>query len=152
MAEPIGVAPPEPDTNVGLVRLLGGDSDYVALDPPVSGMGLYKLWSDAEIEAALSMADDSVPRAIAILYTQLAAHWNSSGATIKTDDLTYSVKDSVGSWLSLADYWRKVADDEDDRAINDYFDLVDVGVGDCWLRPEATPWPLCDHRGRCSCW
>lgn len=150
MADPIGIAPPDADSNVGRVRLLGGDSSWTELDPPVPGQGRYQLWADSEIEAALTLSGDSVPRAIAMLYTQIAAAWNSSGGTIKTDDLTYSAKDSVGSWLNLAKYWADLADAEDDRAINDYFDLVDVRGGECFIVPEASAWPVCGCRGRCN--
>ena len=141
MAENRGIAPPDPNTDVGRFRLLSGDSEYVEYDPPQPGYGIYGLWSDAEIEAFLELAGGSIPRAIAMAYMQIGASWASSGASIRTADLTYSVKDSVGNWLNLAAYWSKIADDEDKRAINDYFDLVDVRGGDRWCKPEAAPWP-----------
>lgn len=155
MAQNPGIAPPDPSTPVGQVRLLSGDIDYTPLTPPVAGEGNYSLWSDDQIEAALALAGDSIPRAIAIMYMQMAAAWNSSSATIRTDDLQYQVKDSVGSWLSLADYWNKVADSEEERAINDYFDMVPVGTTRLGRRPpEASPWPVCHCGGGCGgeCW
>lgn len=148
-----GIAPPDPNTSVGMFRLLAGDSEYEEYDPPESGYGLYAIWSDTEIEAFLAITNDSVPRAIALAYTQMAAAWNSSSATIRTDDLQYQVKDSVGSWLNLADYWNRVADDDDAAAINDYFDMVDVGTTQhCWRKPEAAAWPVCGCRGGCNHW
>lgn len=143
----LGVAPPDGTTNVGKFRLLAGDSEWEPLDPPQEGMGLYQLWTDAEIEAFLEVSGGSVPRAIAMAYSQIGAMWASTGATIKTDDLSYSVKDSVGNWLALANYWRGIADDEANGAVNDYFDLVPTATDgvDC-RKPEASPWPL-DHFG-----
>lgn len=154
----VGVAPPDRDTNVGKMRFALGDSDWVPTDDPaIPGMGQYQLFSDDELLTFLELADDNVARAIAMAYRQIGASWASTGATIKTDDLTYSAKDSVGNWLNLAAYWDKVADDQDQRAIDSYFDLVDVGAanrgGPC--KPEGMPWPaICPHSltrcGRCS--
>lgn len=138
-----GIAPLDPNSDIGRVRLLSGDVDYEEFVPPEPGFGNYGVWSDDQIQAALT-AGGSVARAIAILYGLLAASWASSSATIKTDDLTMSAKDSVGNWLSLAAYWNSIADNEEQGAINEYFDLVDARGGDCW-GPEwpelsARPW------------
>lgn len=134
----LGVAPPDGATDVGKFRLLAGDSEYAELVPPVSGMGLYQIWTDSEIVAFLQVAG-SLTRAIALAYTQIAATYAASGATIKTDDLSYSSKDSVGSWQSLAKYWSDLADKEDDKAANDMFDLVPTGSIQPWMRPEGSP-------------
>lgn len=157
MAENRGVAPPDKSTDVGKMRFALGDSEYTEYDPPQPGFGMYQLFSDDELETFLALADGNVARAIAMAYRQIGASWASTGATIKTDDLTYSAKDSVGNWLNLAAYWDKVADDQDQRAVDNLFDLVDLGAtrkGRC--KPEASPWPWpCPHSltracGRCS--
>jgi len=135
-----GAAPLDPTSDVGKFRLLAGDSEWKPYDPPEPGYGLYQLWSDEEITALISVAG-SISRAIAMAYAQIGAAWASTGATIKTDDLSYSVKDSVGNWLNLAAYWNKVADDEDSRAVDDYFDLVPVRGEHGFRKPEAAPWP-----------
>jgi len=137
-----GVAPPNPTTDVGKFRFAAGDTEYKPLDPPESGYGDYNVWSDAEIEAYLELGG-SVARAIAIAYRQMAAHWTSTAATIKTDDLTYSAKDTVGNWLALADYWDKLADSEEAAAVDDVFELV--AIRPTPDRParhaEGSPWP-----------
>lgn len=140
----VGIAPPDPTTDTGRMRLALGDSEFTPLEPPEAGKGQYGLFSDDELGAFLSLANGSVPRAIAMAYRQVGASWASTGATIKTDDLSYSAKDSVGNWMTLANYWDKVADDADQRSADDYFDLVDLGaVRSAHSRPpEASPWPV----------
>lgn len=135
----IGIAPPNGSTDVGKFRLMAGDSEYQEMVPPTPGLGLYQTWSDAEIAAFLEAAGGSVPRAIALAYTQIAASYAVSGATIKTDDLSYSSKDSVGSWQSLARYWNSIADALDEKAANDMFIMVDTGRQHPWMRPEGSP-------------
>ena len=146
MATNRGIAPPDRSTDVGKMRYALGDSDYKPI-PDDPGYGDYALFSDAELETLIELAGGNVPRAVAMAYRKIGAQWTSLGATIKTDDLSYSAKDSVGNWRSLADDWDKIADDQEQRAIDNYFDLVDVGTtrrGRC--KPEAAPWPvLCPH-------
>lgn len=134
-----GIAPLDPTSDVGKVRLLTGDTNYTPLDPPEPGYGDYEVWSDDQIQAALT-AGGSIPRAVAILYGLMAASWAATSATIKTDDLTMSAKDSVGNWLNLAAYWNKIADQEEENAINDYFDLVDTRGGDDFC--DSYPLPI----------
>lgn len=140
----VGIAPPDKATNVGKMRFALGDSEWGDLDPPQVGFGQYQLFSDAELETFLELADNNIARAIAMAYRQIGASWASSGATVKTDDLTYSAKDSVGNWINLASYWDKVADDQDERAANNFFDLVDLGATrrSPGFPPEASPWPV----------
>ena len=142
MAENIGIAPPDKKTDVGRFRLGAGDAEYTPLNPPQPGYGNYANWSDDQIEVLLDLAGGSVARAIAIAYRQLASHLTSMGATIRTEDLTYSNKETVASWLSLADYWDKTADAEEERAIDNYFDLVDNPREEEYCWPEASPRPV----------
>lgn len=135
-----GAIPPDPATDVGKFRLLAGDSEYEEYDPPQEGYGLYQLWTDDEIVAMIEVSG-SVARAIALAYAQIGAMWASAGATIRTDDLTYSAKESVGNWMILAAYWNKIADDQDAGNANDYFDLVPVRGDHGFRKPEAAPWP-----------
>lgn len=136
-----GIAPPDPTTDVGKFRLASGDSEWQPYDPDQPGYGLYQLWTDDEITALIYIAGGSIARAISLAYAQIGAAWASTGATIKTDDLSYSVKDSVGNWLSLSQYWRDIADGQDDNAANDMFDMVVVRGESPFRKPEAAPWP-----------
>lgn len=136
------------------MRIALGDTEYEEYDPPQPGYGLYQLFSDAQLQVFLDLAGGNVARAIAMAYTQIGASWASTGATIRTDDLTFSAKDSVGNWLTLAAWWNKVADDEENRAINEYFDLVDVGRNAWRCKPELAQWAVCGRGcvGGCACW
>ncbi|QDH48045.1 hypothetical protein SEA_PAVLO_37 [Microbacterium phage Pavlo] len=134
-----GIAPPNPETPTGNFRLLAGDSDWMPYSPQQPGYGLYQVWSDSEIQAFLILSGGNVARAISYAYTQIGASYAASGATIKTDDLSYSAKDSVGNWQGLARYWSDMADKEDQRAANDMFIMVDTGREQPWMRPEGSP-------------
>lgn len=138
-----GIAPADPTTDVGKFRFAAGDSEYQPYDPPQEGFGLYQLWSDDDIVGLLAVAGGSIARAVSLAYLQIGATYAATGATIKTDDLSVSVKDSVGNWLSLANFWRSVADDEAANGANDMFEMVDTRAEDSpWRKPEASPWPL----------
>lgn len=146
-----GIAPPNPETPTGNFRLLAGDSEWQPYSPQQPGYGLYQTWSDAEIQAFLTLANGNVARAISYAYNQIGAMYAASGATIKTDDLSYSVKDSVGNWAGLARYWSDMADRADATAADDMFIMVDTGYQQPWMRPEASPgridpfWGPCDN-------
>lgn len=136
-----GVAPADPSTDIGLFRFSAGDSEYEEYDPPEPGFALYQLWSDADIIGLLAAAGGSVPRAVSLAYAQIGASFATSGATIKTDDLSVSAKDSVGNWLALSKFWKDVADEEAARAVDDYFEMTPVRETNYWRKPEAAPWP-----------
>lgn len=140
-----GIAPADPTTDVGKFRFAAGDSEYQEYDPVQPGFGLYQLWSDADITGLLAVSGGSIAKAVSLAYLQIGATYAASGATIKTDDLSVSVKDSVGNWLNLANFWRQVAEDEAANGANDMFELVRTGspsFPDCDDKPEASPWPL----------
>lgn len=135
-----GIAPADPTTPVGQFRFAAGDSEYQNYVPIQPGYGLYQLWSDNDIIGLLVVAGGSVARAVSLAYAQIGASFATSGATIKTDDLSVSVKDSVGNWLSLSRWWAELADNEAANAANDIFDLVDVrSVNARYRQPEGAP-------------
>lgn len=135
-----GIAPADPTTPVGQFRFAAGDSEYENYVPIQPGFGLYQLWSDGDIIGLLAVAGGSIARAVSLAYAQIGASFATSGATIKTDDLSVSVKDSVGNWLNLSRWWAELADNEAANAANDIFDLVDVrSVNARHRQPEAAP-------------
>lgn len=133
-----GIAPLDPDTPIGQFRLASGDREYVALTPPEAGYGDYKIWSDDEITSYLTLTGSNVPRAIAIGYRNIAA--SISADSIKTDDLAMAGKEEVEKWERLADKWDAIADKADGAAVDDYFELADIGSPRHYRPPEASPW------------
>ena len=53
-----GIAPPDLATTRGKFRLLAGDSVYAPLIPAQTGFGDYTLFSDDEVDAYLTMAEE----------------------------------------------------------------------------------------------
>lgn len=135
-----GIAPADPTTGVGKFRFAAGDSEYQNYVPPQPPYGLYQLWSDNDIIGLLAVSGGSVARAVSLAYSQIGAMYAASGGTIKTDDLSVSVKDSVGNWLALSRFWADQADKEAASAADDIFDLVDVRGVNGRYRPEGAPY------------
>lgn len=136
-----GIAPPDIATDVGKFRTAANDSEWQPYVPDQPGYGLYQIWSDDDITVLIALAGGSVARAVSLAFAQIGASWASTGATIKTDDLTYSAKDSVGNWLNLSKFWADIADREDGSAVDDMFDMVEVRGEGRFRKPEAAPWP-----------
>lgn len=61
----VGISPPDFASERGQVRMLLGDTDAVALVPPVAGQGEYSWFSDAEIDAMLILYGGNVWRSAA---------------------------------------------------------------------------------------
>ena len=140
----IGLFPPDPTTKVGQFRFTIGDFVGVPADPPTDPQTAeYEHWSDLEIEALLSAAGDSVTRAISLAYARLAANATTKSASIRTDDLSYSNKDQISGWLSLAAWWSDRADAEDASAVDDMFEIVSPPYWPMRTRPELAigAWP-----------
>lgn len=136
-----GIAPADPTTPVGQFRFAAGDSEYENYVPIQPGYGLYQLWSDNDIVGLLAVAGGSVARAVSLAYAQFGAMYAASGGTIKTDDLSASVKDSVGNWLGLSRFWADQADKEAANAADDIFYLADVrSINARHPQPEAAPY------------
>lgn len=119
----IGAYPVDPTTNVGKFRLMAGDSDGTPIvpEPPAEPtQANYAIWSDVEIDVLLAQANNSVARAIAMGYMQLAAQSASVSGTIRTDDLSVTTTSRSGEFLKLAQYWSEIADAQ----ASDTFDIV----------------------------
>ena len=63
--ENIGIAPPDFTTLAGKVRVLVGDTEPAPLEAPVTGLGQYAWYSDAELEA-LGEMNGGNPKRVAI--------------------------------------------------------------------------------------
>lgn len=137
MANP-GVAPPDFSTEIGQFRLLGNDTTYVALDPPVVDQGDYTYWSDAEIQGYLDASPDSIYRALALAYRGLAAAAAMGAVSIADYDLKVDQRDLYKALLSIADGFDNQADLAD---IGDAFEIVPTGER-CERPAELSEWPV----------
>jgi hypothetical protein len=135
-----GIAPLDPSSDVGKVRLLVGDTVYTALVPPEVGYGDYTNFSDDEIEAFLTAGGDSTMRAAGFAYMQLAATAAMESVSIADYDLKVDLTKRAGDLRAMAEFYFEQAD-QIDGASEDAFIIVPTGQrDDCW--PELAERPV----------
>lgn len=124
-----GVAPLDPTSDVGRFRLLYGDTEYEAYDPPEPGMGNYDALSDAEIEGYIAAGEDSVTRGIGYYYLALAGRAAKESKSIADYDLRLDTTKRAGDLRAIAEMWMARADEEDETSgAGAYFDVVPTGT------------------------
>lgn len=138
-----GVYPVDSTTDVGKLRILLGDVNSVPLDPPVTGQTDFTSFSDSQLQGYIDASSDNLTRAMAFAYLALAAAYGSGGPEWQTDDLHVKEDGTGGFYLSLANRYFGLADDEDGLAGSDYVNIVPTGRDRPYVRPEASPWPYC---------
>lgn len=148
MANP-GATPIDYTTPVGQFRALVGDTESVALDPPVAGEGDYAWFGDDQIEGLLSVYGDSVKRAAAQANRLIAS---SQALLLKK----WSADDLSVDGAAIAEALRKLAKDLDWQA-----DAEEAGLDffvlsypkQCEIHAELSPFiygvqygltPICD--------
>lgn len=109
MATNVGIAPPDYSTTVGQFRALIGDTDFVELDPPVSGQGEYDWYGDDAITGLLSVYGDNPKRAAAQALRTIAS---SQALLLKK----WSADDLSVDGAAIAEALRKLAKDLDEQA------------------------------------
>ena len=119
-----GVTPVDYTSLVGQVRALIGDTESIALDPPVAGQGEYMWYSDGALTGLLSVYGDNPLKAaaqglriVASSQALLLKKWNA-------DDLGVD-------GAAIAEALRKLAADLDKQASEgiasiDIFEISDV--------------------------
>lgn len=131
-----GIAPFDPETEVGQFRVRAGDTLYtpIAGEP---GYGTYEKWGDDEILAFLAVAS-SPTWAIYEAYIQLATAAAIESASIKDYDLQVDTTKRAEQLRLIAGLWKDRATEEDATSGNaDFFDVFStVGEGD--FIPEGT--------------
>lgn len=121
----IGVAPYDPTTLVGKVRVITGDVNYGAI---TAGEAEYEMFSDEDIEAFLVTAEDNVLRAAGFGFMSLAGRASLDSKTIKDYDLSIDLKSLADSLRKQAAEFFKQADDKDARdGVTDVFELTRTG-------------------------
>lgn len=139
-----GIAPPDPQTDVGAIRYLIGDAEYTELDPPQDDMGAYEMFSDDQITTFLELGEGSTNRAIAYAYLNLASQAALQSKTVKDFDLQVDLTKRSADLRAIAAMWFDRADEEDSDSA-DIIDVFPIGYRDGYRTdPEAamrrTPW------------
>lgn len=141
-----GIAPLDPNSAVGQLRALVGDTQYDELTPAVAGQGDYFVWSDAALEGVLILQAGSALRAAGNLYLQLAAEYAQSARSIKTDDLAINTIGRGDTLLKVAQSFLDEAQAGENAQASDLFQIVSFGGRRSRnrhaCRPEGTPHPL----------
>lgn len=116
---PLGTTPLDATTAIGKFRLISGDS--TARVEAGAALGEYGYWSDAEIQAFLSISGDSIPRAIGYAIHQLANAYSAAGRSVSTDDLTLNTTGKGKDLLAVAKSYMAMADVEESKGVADVF-------------------------------
>jgi hypothetical protein len=120
-----GVAPYDPSTLVGKVRILTGDVTYGAI---VGGLADYVLFSDEEIEAFLVAGEDNTLRAAGFAYMALAGVAAIDAKSVKDYDLSIDLRSRADKLREQAIAYFKQADEKDVRdGVSDVFELTRTG-------------------------
>lgn len=143
MSENRGVTPPNYASNVGRVRANIGDVTWEEYDPPQPGFGLYRMVSDAEIEAFLEQAGGSPEGAAYFVFVQAASAAALESRSVKDLDLQVDLTKRSGDLRAIAVLWK----DRWDEAVgnSDVFEVFDT-VTSGWHRCELSEGVFCCGR------
>lgn len=121
----LGVAPYDPTTLVGQVRVVTGDVTYGVI---TAGMAEYELFSDNDITAFLIVAEGNILRAAGFGYSALAARAAVDAKMVKDFDLTVDLRARSTALQATADAFFAQADEKDVRdGVSDVFEITTSG-------------------------
>lgn len=148
-----GIAPLDPLTPVGQLRLLVGDTEYTELDP---GFGDYNNFSDAELEGFITSGGGSIVRASGFAYLRLAALAAAGAISWRSDDLAVDSKIVASEYRLLANIAFGQADTEDALGASGFaldFPFSCTCDGTCANCTQELAAPrVCYCQGPCSGW
>lgn len=120
-----GVAPYDPSTPVGKVRVVTGDVNYGAI---TGGVAQYELFADTEIESFLVAGEDNILRAAGFAYLALAGRAAVDAKSVKDYDLSIDLKSRADKLREQALAFFNQADEKDKRdGVQDVFELAATG-------------------------
>ena len=138
---PRGVAPLDPTTDVGKLRMTFGDISFTPLNPPQEGFGDYEDYSDAELQNFLNLGG-SIEAAMANIFLQMAGAAARESRTVKDFDLQVDLSKRAADLRAQAAVWQSRADELG----ADFFDFFPADSG-CGCHAESSPYEV---RG-CTC-
>lgn len=116
-----GQFPIDPESPVGQLRYLLGDTNATTSPTAPAGQKDFAVWSDAQIVASLAIAGGNLLRAAGQLVSQLALFYAQQGQyNVKADDLGLSVGTRGADLTAIAQsYYKEAADRE--NSSEDFF-------------------------------
>ena len=130
-------------TEVGTLRLQVGDTQFTELSPPEDDWVDFAYFSDSTLEAFIETADENLTRATGFAYRSLAGILTMSAVSITTDDLRVDTLGRAKLMRELAAEWLSSAEDEDNAAASDLFEVIPFGG---FANPYAKTWPEASAR------
>jgi len=120
-----GIAPYDPSTPVGQMRIITGDVNYVDAG---GGNGTYNLFSDVELEGFLALANNELLRSAGFAYMALAGVAAVDAKSVKDYDLSVDLRSRADKLREQAIAYFKQADERDVRdGVFDVFELTRTG-------------------------
>ncbi len=134
-----GASPIDASTPTGKYRVLLGDVEGEAYDPPQSGRANYQKVSDAQVEAYLSQSGESVTKGIAFYYLTLAGQAANEAVSIQDLDLRIDKTKRASELRAMAEFWLGQDADDDVIAGEEAFEIVETGRSSGGFIPEGSP-------------
>jgi hypothetical protein len=124
-----GVAPYDPDTGVGVLRVTIGDTMFIELAPPEVGYGDYELFSDEELEQFIDIGNDNNLRAAGFSYMSLAGKAALEAKMVKDYDLQVDLKSrSIQLRETAAEFFRQADAEEIREGLGDPLTITRTGL------------------------
>lgn len=112
----IGQTPPDYSAPIGRFRLLAQDTNYIDLNPVVTGQGSYDLFSDAEVSGYIAMFEGySMYRSVAAAYLAMAGRAAMAAKMTKDFDLQVDLTKRQAALNEAAAAFQERAEEEDLR-------------------------------------
>lgn len=116
-----GTAPLDISTDVGKLRTIIGDVNYVLIE---EGKGDYAGYSDDQLQGYLSMAGANLAYAAGYAYLGLAAQFAADAMKVTTDDEAVDLTGRAESMRKLAVEWFNRGDNQQIITDNNYFSII----------------------------
>lgn len=121
-----GVIPVDPTTPVGALRLAIGDYEYELYSPNVPPHANFAAFSDAELEALLTLGAGIPQNAIGYAYLKLAGLSAATAVEWSSDDLKLNLSKTPAELRAIAAMWFEQGEAAT-AAAEDHFDIVPTG-------------------------
>lgn len=133
-----GLIPIDYTSNVGKLRALIGDVDYVPID---SDTGDFASFSDAQLQSFLTIGGSNLANGAGYAYLTLAGQFAAEAIKVTTDDESIDLSSRADQMRKLAAEWFTRGNASDAAGGVDYFDITYPTFHDDYCNPELAQWP-----------